>query len=68
MYYIAQLKEEDLCTGCGICILSCPEGNAIKLKKLSSKKKGIEIYELRCKGCGLCVELCPKKALETVRV
>lgn len=68
MYYVAQLKEEEQCNGCGVCILSCPEANVIKLKRLVNKKKRIEIYELRCKGCGLCVELCPQKALETIRI
>ncbi len=66
MYYTASIKG-DQCDGCGVCIFSCPEANAIKLIKLNGKAKGIEIYELRCKGCGLCVEMCPKDALEVVR-
>lgn len=64
MYYAAQLKEVEQCNGCGICILSCPEANAIKLTRFDNKNKKIEVDDLRCKGCGLCVELCPKKALE----
>jgi Pyruvate/2-oxoacid:ferredoxin oxidoreductase delta subunit len=66
MYYAAQLKGDKQCNGCGTCILSCPEANALKLIRLGDKKKKIEVNELRCKGCGLCVELCPKKALELV--
>ncbi|MCL0038803.1 4Fe-4S binding protein [Dehalococcoidia bacterium] len=65
MYYAACLKE-DRCDGCGVCIVSCPEANAIKLIKLNGKAKVIEICGLRCKGCGLCVEACPKDALEVV--
>ncbi|MCL0074477.1 4Fe-4S binding protein [Dehalococcoidia bacterium] len=65
MYYAACLKE-DQCDGCGVCIVSCPEANAIKLIKLNGKAKVIEICGLRCKGCGLCVEVCPKDALEVV--
>lgn len=67
MYYAASLKEE-LCGGCGVCILSCPEPDVIKLIKINeeSKKisKKIKINELRCKGCGLCAEMCPEDALE----
>jgi len=65
MYYAACLKG-DRCDGCGVCIVSCPEANAIKLIKLNGKAKVIEICGLRCKGCGLCVEACPKDALEVV--
>jgi Pyruvate/2-oxoacid:ferredoxin oxidoreductase delta subunit len=65
MYYTASLKE-DRCDGCGVCIVSCPEANAIKIR-LNEKAKVIEIYGPRCKGCGLCVEICPKDALEVVR-
>ncbi len=66
MYYAASLKE-DRCIGCGSCIVSCPEANAIRLIHLNGKKKRIEIAQLRCKGCGLCIEICPKEALEIVR-
>jgi Pyruvate/2-oxoacid:ferredoxin oxidoreductase delta subunit len=65
MYYTANLKD-DRCNGCGVCIMSCPEANAIKLIKLNEKAKVIEICQLRCKGCGLCAEMCPKDALEIV--
>jgi len=63
MYYVAQLKEVEQCNGCKICILSCPEANAIKLIKLDNKKRKVEINAIRCKGCSLCIELCPKNAL-----
>ncbi|HAZ27901.1 TPA: 4Fe-4S ferredoxin [Candidatus Acetothermia bacterium] len=66
MYYAASVKKGK-CVGCGLCIVSCPEANAIQLIKLNGKAKVVEISELRCKGCGLCVEVCPKDALEVVR-
>jgi Pyruvate/2-oxoacid:ferredoxin oxidoreductase delta subunit len=65
MYYTASLKD-NLCNGCGVCIVSCPEANAIKLIKLNEKTKTIEICQPRCKGCGLCAVMCPKDALELV--
>ena len=67
MYYMARFKgeeEEGQCNGCRICILSCPEANAIMLVNLDERVKKIKIYEPACKGCGLCVEMCPKDILE----
>jgi Pyruvate/2-oxoacid:ferredoxin oxidoreductase delta subunit len=63
MYYAASLKE-GLCDGCGVCVPSCPEPNALELVRLNGKAKTVRVYALRCKGCGLCVAVCPKKALE----
>lgn len=65
MYHAASLKE-GLCNGCGVCIPSCPEPNAIGLIWLNGKAKVVRISPLRCKGCGLCVAVCPKHALEIV--
>ena len=48
--------DDDLCTGCGSCIDSCPSG-------------GIEIIDSRavitdnCNLCGACVEACPVEAI-----
>jgi pyruvate ferredoxin oxidoreductase delta subunit len=58
MYYAAKLKEEK-CTGCKLCILSCPDPNVIAF----TGEKKVKIDEGRCKGCGLCVSVCPKDAL-----
>jgi Pyruvate/2-oxoacid:ferredoxin oxidoreductase delta subunit len=66
MYYVAQLKEIDLCNGCGSCIRMCPEANAINIVNSDGKKKKVEVDVLRCKGCAICAELCPKKTLEMV--
>jgi Pyruvate/2-oxoacid:ferredoxin oxidoreductase delta subunit len=64
MYYAAQLKDAALCNGCRICILACPEANAIAAVKGEGKKIKVEINIAMCKGCSVCVELCPKQALE----
>jgi pyruvate ferredoxin oxidoreductase delta subunit len=46
------------CTGCGICIMHCPEG-CIELKK----KKASPDYDY-CTGCMICMNVCPFKAIE----
>jgi Pyruvate/2-oxoacid:ferredoxin oxidoreductase delta subunit len=66
MYYAASLID-GRCNGCGVCVLSCPEPNALELIRLNGKAKVIRISPLRCKGCGLCITVCPKEALEILR-
>ncbi|MBD3214857.1 MAG: 4Fe-4S dicluster domain-containing protein [Candidatus Lokiarchaeota archaeon] len=70
--------NHNLCTGCNVCVVSCPI-NFNKLKKegkLTDKnavilvKNGIAIsvYEderkVNCDGCGVCIEACPQDAIE----
>ncbi|EEG78749.1 4Fe-4S binding protein [Dethiobacter alkaliphilus] len=58
--YVAARVDNDKCSGCKVCIFTCPDPNVIKLNK---EAKIVAINEARCKGCGLCVVACPKKAL-----
>jgi len=65
----------DKCTGCGTCVMFCPEG-AITIKDVkgkktmdgrrqetpSGKKRAVIDYDY-CKGCLVCVEVCPQKAI-----
>ncbi len=60
MYFKAKVDEEK-CNGCKICILYCPEPNAIKYHP---EKKKIDILADRCKACNICVVQCPKQAIE----
>jgi NAD-dependent dihydropyrimidine dehydrogenase PreA subunit len=53
--------NEDLCTGCGQCILDCAEG-ALKIENGKAKLVG-EIY---CDGLGACLSGCPTGALKVV--
>ncbi len=53
--------NEDLCTGCGMCILDCKE-NAIKIVD----GKAQVIKESLCDGLGACLGSCPTGALEIV--
>ena len=59
MYFVAKLDEEK-CTGCRVCIVSCPDPNVIAFVK---DKKTVRVDSYRCKGCGLCATACPRDAL-----
>jgi len=52
--------NEDLCSGCGVCIAVCPY-EASKLKKTEEElKSSIDLN--KCKRCGVCVTACPAGA------
>lgn len=58
------------CTGCGICVESCPE-EAISIGPVGAVRKGsieygqsISINEKDCSYCGVCVVMCPFGALD----
>jgi ferredoxin len=45
------------CTGCGICVKSCPVG-AIKMGK------GKPWWRTTCEDCNRCINICPEKAIQ----
>jgi Fe-S-cluster-containing hydrogenase component 2 len=53
--------DEDLCTGCGECVLPCAEG-AIRI--VDGKAKVVR--EELCDGAGFCLGVCPEGALSIV--
>ncbi|MFH1538456.1 MAG: 4Fe-4S dicluster domain-containing protein [bacterium] len=53
--------DEEKCTGCGQCILSCAEG-ALELVDGKAKLVG-EVY---CDGLGACIGECPEGALKII--
>ena len=75
---IYKLKvNHNTCTGCNVCVVSCPI-NFNQLRKSSYLneenavilvKNGIaypvykEVREINCDGCGVCIEKCPQKAI-----
>lgn len=50
--------DEDLCTGCGQCVIACAEG---ALKIINGKAKIVS--EIYCDGLGACIGECPEGAL-----
>lgn len=57
--YVKIKVNEEICNGCKLCILVCPEPNVLRY----TKEKKIHVDENRCKGCGICETNCPKSAL-----
>jgi heterodisulfide reductase subunit A len=57
--YVAKIDEE-LCSGCGVCLNLCPY-NALERDPATGLSKVVE--EL-CQGCGACVAGCPSNALD----
>ena len=53
--------DEDLCTGCGNCVVDCAEG---ALKVINGKASVIN--EVFCDGLGACISGCPEGALEII--
>ncbi|MEW6546144.1 MAG: 4Fe-4S binding protein [Bacillota bacterium] len=50
--------DEDRCTGCGLCVPSCP-AQAISQEGM----RPVSVDELKCQGCGLCGSICPQGAM-----
>lgn len=56
-YYVAQIADESLCTGCGTCIKYCP----VRAVSVINKKSRID--EAKCIGCGQCELQCPESVI-----
>ena len=54
--------DNEVCTGCGLCVKDCP-ANAIKITKLADKKFECEIELDHCIYCAQCVASCKEDAL-----
>ena len=76
---IYRLKiNRNLCTGCNVCVVSCPinfdqlrnEGYLSKENAVLLVKNGIayDIYDenrkFNCDGCGVCIKECPQSAIQ----
>lgn len=54
------LKEDDECTGCGVCVEKCPK-NAISMQYSTFGYKIPNINSELCINCGICDKYCNKK-------
>jgi Fe-S-cluster-containing hydrogenase component 2 len=55
--------DQDLCTGCGLCVRYCPVG-MVSMDLKTQKAYKCEL----CQGKPVCVEACPTGALELVSI
>ena len=55
--------DEDMCSGCGMCVSIC-SFNAIELVEDKEGKKKATVNGALCKGCGACVGTCPSGAMQ----
>ena len=53
--------DEELCTGCGQCVVDCAEG---ALEVIDGKAKVVN--DIFCDGLGACVDGCPTGALKII--
>jgi ferredoxin len=57
-YYIAEMPDENVCNGCGVCEEYCP------VRAIAVNEYGIaRIDDKLCCGCGLCAQHCPEQAV-----
>ena len=56
---IAEVNE-DICSGCAVCIPLCP----YNARELDEEKNVAKVNEVLCKGCGACIAACPSGAAQ----
>ncbi len=50
--------NERICSGCGLCVLSCPVG-----ARSIDEERGVAVVDpWLCVGCGACAAICPNGA------
>ncbi len=52
--------DEELCSGCGLCVSVCP----YDAREIDEREKVAKVTEVLCQGCGACVAACPNKAAQ----
>lgn len=62
--------NEDLCKGCGICIVRCPMKVLGAAEHLTPKgfHPAKMLNEEKCTSCAMCARSCPDIAIEVFRV
>jgi heterodisulfide reductase subunit A len=54
--------DEDVCSGCGVCIPVCP----YDAREHDTEKKIAKVNEVLCEGCGSCIAACPSGASQLI--
>jgi heterodisulfide reductase subunit A len=52
--------DEEKCSGCRLCVVTCP----YDAREIDEQKNIVKINEALCMGCGCCVAACPSGASE----
>jgi len=55
------ILNDELCSGCGVCVAICPYDAAEMVKQDDDQTSSID--KIKCKRCGLCVSACPSGAI-----
>ena len=50
--------DEELCSGCGICVATCP----YDAREMNEAEGIVEVNDILCEGCGACISACPSNA------
>jgi heterodisulfide reductase subunit A len=56
--------DEDLCSGCRICVALCP----YSAREYDKEKKIVVVNEALCEGCGCCAAGCPMGATQHINL
>jgi len=55
--------DEEICSGCSVCVSVCAY-SAIEIVKEDNGESHAKVNEALCKGCGACVGACPSGAMQ----
>ncbi len=58
-----EIVKEDVCIGCGKCVLVCPVDVLRMVRNGNGKKVAQIVYRNECQSCFLCEEYCPVDAI-----
>lgn len=57
--------DEDKCSGCGVCVDTCPQG-IYEFRTVGERELVVPVAEEKCSRCGGCEEKCPQGAIEII--
>lgn len=60
--------EKDICKGCELCIVACPQDSLALSQKINNKGyRYAELINDNCTGCVNCAIVCPEPAITVYR-